>query len=95
MLYYNLVAHVIVPIDASKRTEEQLVEVNKALLITDKLHLHHALNDFINLFSPHTQRVLHMGHESNQPSVLDLETVVVPGEMRPCHLKLLYFILKP
>jgi hypothetical protein len=84
MLYYNLVAHVIVPIDASKRTEEQLIEIHEALLVTDKLHLHHTLNDFIYLFSPHTQGVLHVGHESDQPSVLDLETVVVSREMRPC-----------
>jgi hypothetical protein len=84
MLYYNFVAHVIVPIDASEGTEEQLIEIHKALLITDKLHLHHALNDFINLLSPHTQGVLHMCHESDQPSVLNLQTVVVSREMCPC-----------
>jgi hypothetical protein len=84
MLYYNLVAHVIIPIDASKRTEEQLIEVYEALLVTDKLHLHHTLNDFINLLSPHTQGVLHVGHESDQASDLNLETVVVSREMRPC-----------
>jgi hypothetical protein len=84
MLYYNLVAHVIVPIDASEGTEEQLIEVYEALLVTDKLHLHHALNDLINLLSPHTQGVLHVGHESDQPSVLNLQTVVVSREMCPC-----------
>lgn len=36
-----------------------------------------------------------MCHKSDQTGVLYLEAIVVASEVRPCHLKLLYLILKP
>ena len=95
MLYHYFVADVLITVDSAERPKEQLVEIDKTLLVTDEFHLHDTFDDFINFFSTHTQWRLHMRHKGDESGILNLETVVIAREMRPCHLELLYFIFEP